>query len=120
MNHRIFGLGDSINDENYAEQQKSAAKNIAWCDETGYVNLRVGARMMDNTGLQSTSVSATPQQRHCSSAQSIHLQSMNNMAGGISNLQSGKFPNMDIHAGHGPKHQTTSPWIPSNQNMMRA
>lgn len=43
LNHRIFGLGESHNDENYAEQQKQAAKNIAWVDETGYVNLRVGA-----------------------------------------------------------------------------
>lgn len=53
LNHQIFGLGDSINDENYAEQQKTAAKNHAWVDETGYVNLRVGATLynkMDNNG----------------------------------------------------------------------
>lgn len=52
LNHRIFGLGDSINDEIYVEQQKSAAKNIAWCDETGHVNLKLGATLMDNSGMQ--------------------------------------------------------------------
>jgi hypothetical protein len=43
LNHRIFGLGDSINDENYAEQLKSYTKNSHWIDETGYVNLRLSA-----------------------------------------------------------------------------
>lgn len=37
----------------------------------------------------------------------------------LSGLQNGKFNNIDMHNAHGQKHQTSSPWMPSNHNMQR-
>jgi hypothetical protein len=38
---KIYGIGDSYNDDNYIESYKHCAKKSQYIDNTGYVNLRL-------------------------------------------------------------------------------
>ena len=38
---KIYGIGDSYNDETYIESYKHCAKKVQFIDSTGYVNLRL-------------------------------------------------------------------------------
>lgn len=38
---KIYGIGDSYNDDNYIESYKHCAKKSQYIDTTGYVNLRL-------------------------------------------------------------------------------
>ena len=41
FNGKIYGIGDSYNDDNYIESYKHCAKKVQYIDNTGYVNLRL-------------------------------------------------------------------------------
>ena len=41
LNGKLFGIGDSINDEIYIDQYKNVATKISYIDETGHVNLKM-------------------------------------------------------------------------------
>lgn len=41
LNGKLFGIGDSINDEIYIDQYKNVATKSLYIDETGHVNLKL-------------------------------------------------------------------------------
>jgi hypothetical protein len=41
LNGKLFGIGDSINDEIYIDQYKNVATKLTFIDETGHVNLKL-------------------------------------------------------------------------------
>lgn len=41
LNGKLFGIGDSVNDDAYMEYYKSCANKIQYIDSTGNVNLRM-------------------------------------------------------------------------------
>ncbi len=40
---KIYGIGDSINDDTYIESYKNCSKKIQFRDHTGHINLRLYA-----------------------------------------------------------------------------
>ena len=43
LNGKIYGIGDSINDDTYIESYKNCSKKLQFRDHTGHVNLRLYA-----------------------------------------------------------------------------
>ena len=41
LNGKLFGIGDSINDEIYIDQYRNVATKLSYVDETGHVNLKL-------------------------------------------------------------------------------
>ena len=47
FNGKIFGIGDSFNDDNFTWEYKEKAKEVQFIDATGYVNLRLMEQRYD-------------------------------------------------------------------------
>jgi len=43
LNGKIYGIGDSINDDLYIDSYKNCSKKLQFRDHTGHVNLRLYA-----------------------------------------------------------------------------
>lgn len=41
LNGKLYGIGDSINDDAYIDQYKNCSKKVQYVDKTGHVNLKL-------------------------------------------------------------------------------
>lgn len=129
FNSKLYGIGDSYNDEGYMWDYKDYAKQVQYIDKTGYVNCRnMALRQYNNTpvngvssngqmmGQQNTQMNVNhhnPGSAHAMMAVNNVMQGHNQM-GGI-NL-SGHHSAMDMHSNL--QNQKQNQWTGSNSANM--
>lgn len=86
FNGKIYGIGDSFNDDQYIWDYKEKAKEVNFMDDTGYINCRNLENSYTNSG--STNIipqSNTPGQNISSSPFQNPMVMMNNTTSNTSN-----------------------------------
>lgn len=41
LNGKLYGIGDSVNDDAYIDSYKNCSKKVQYVDKTGHVNLKL-------------------------------------------------------------------------------